>query len=727
MITSAAESSVDPHRALRDDVRLLGELLGETLRRQEGQPLFERVERVRALAKRTRVSAADGFETLSAELRAMPVESVLPIARSFAHFLNLANVAEQHHRVRRRRAYQRDPRARPQPASIEEALPRLLSSGVSRDALHRAVCSLGIELVVTAHPTEIMRRSLQHKYRRIADALADLDHSDVTCLERETLIETLRREITAAWETEEVRRERPSPLDEVRSALAVFEETLWDALPLYCRSLDRTLRQSTGRGLPIEAAPIRFGSWIGGDRDGNPFVTPEVTRSACLMARWTGLSLYAKEIEQLRFDLSMSDATPELLSHVDGAHEPYRALLRSLQQRVEASRRLIEELLRATPVSGGTVAPIEHAGRPGFTWEPETFEPVSEFMEPLLLCHRSLHATGNGIIADGRLTDVLRRMAAFGLTLVRLDVRQEAERHTEAVDAITRALGLGEYRLWTEERRVDFLVNVLSQGRKLTPARVPTTARVAEVLDTFRMMAAVHPESLGAYIITMAGKPSDVLAVELLQREAGVNAAAPGGSTLRDCARPSRRRGHDRCAAVDPVVPRSRHAERGSTGGDGRLFRLGEGRRAARRGVGALQGAGIDRRNQPRARRAGDAFPRPRWQRRPRRRSDTPGDPLAAPGIHRRHAPSHRAGRDDSGQVRPSGNRAAHARGLHDGNARGHARRAGAGRAGVASRDGAVVGKRARGVSPHRLRRPALPRLLPRRDARSRARCDAHW
>ncbi len=518
---SATENTHDPHRALRDDVRLLGELLGDTLRRQEGQPLFERVERVRALAKRTRVSSADGFETLAGELRAMPVESALPIARSFAHFLNLANVAEQHHRVRRRRAYQRDPRARPQPASIEEALPRLLSGGVSPDALHRAVCSLGIELVVTAHPTEIMRRSLQHKYRRIADALADLDHGDVTCLERETLVETMRREITAAWETEEVRRERPSPLDEVRSALAVFEETLWDALPLYCRSLDRTLRQCTGRGLPLDAAPIRFGSWIGGDRDGNPFVTPEVTRSACLMSRWTGLSLYAKEIEQLRFELSMSDATPELRAQVEGAHEPYRALLRALQQRVDASRRHIEELLRAVPAAA-TVAPGGYASRPGFTWEPEMFEPVSEFMEPLLLCHRSLHATGNGIIADGRLTDVLRRMAAFGLTLVRLDVRQEAERHTEAVDAITRTLGLGEYRCWTEERRVDFLVNVLTHGRKLTPARMPTTPRVAEVLDTFRMMAAVHPESLGAYVITMAGKPSDVLAVELLQREAGI-------------------------------------------------------------------------------------------------------------------------------------------------------------------------------------------------------------
>ncbi len=507
----------DPHKALRDDVRLLGELLGETLRRQEGQPLFERVERVRALAKRARHAPgdADGFETLAAELRAMPVVAALPIARSFAHFLNLANVAEQHHRVRRRRAYQRDPRAKPQPASLEETLPRLGSAGVPPDDLHRAVCALRIELVVTAHPTEIMRRSLQHKYRQIADGLAGLDHSDATCLERETCIETMRREITAAWETEEVRRERPSPLDEVRSALAVFEENVWDALPQFCRTLDRTLRQSTGRGLPLDAAPIRFGSWIGGDRDGNPFVTPEVTRSACLMARWTGLTLYAKEIEQLRFELSMSDATPELMDRVEGAHEPYRALLRAVQQRLEAARADVEALLRATATS-------RERGYTGFTWEPEIFDPASEVVDPLLLCHRSLYATGNGIIADGRLTDVLRRLAAFGLTLVRLDVRQEAERHTEAIDAITRALGLGEYACWSEQRRVEFLTSVLALGRRVTPARLAANPRVTEVFDTFRVMTAIHQESLGAYVITMASRPSDVLAVELLQREAGV-------------------------------------------------------------------------------------------------------------------------------------------------------------------------------------------------------------
>lgn len=514
---SIAAATTDPHKALRDDVRLLGELLGETLRRQEGAPLFSRVERVRALAKRGRsVSEHERFEPLAGELRAMPVAAALPIARAFAHFLNLANIAEQYHRVRRRRAYQRDPRARPQPASIEETLPRLLSSGVSPDLLYRTVTGLGIELVMTAHPTEIMRRSLQHKYRRIADALAELDNADVTCLERESLIDTLRREITAAWETEEVRRERPSPLDEVRSALAVFEETLWDALPQFCRSLDRTLKHVAGRGLPIDAAPIRFGSWIGGDRDGNPFVTPEVTRRACLMARWTGLALYAKEVEQLRFELSMSDASTELRDRVEGAHEPYRALLRALQQRIDAARQKIENLLRPTPEE---IGPADFTG---YTWEPEQFDSLDEFREPLLLCHRSLHATGNGIIADGRLTDVLRRMAAFGITLVRLDVRQEAERHTEAVDAITRALGLGEYACWTEARRVDFLTHVLAQERRLTPQGMVTSRRVAEVLATFRIMAAIHPESLGAYIITMAGKPSDVLAVELLQREAGV-------------------------------------------------------------------------------------------------------------------------------------------------------------------------------------------------------------
>ena len=500
----------DPHKPLRDDVRLLGELLGDTLRQAEGDAHFERVERVRALAKgrRTAADGRDDFDALASELRAMPVDAALPVARSFAHFLNLANIAEQHHRMRRRRALQRDPAGRPQQASIEEVLPRLLAEGVSPERLHDTVCRMRVELVMTAHPTEIMRRTLQHKYNLIATALGELDRLDLTREERDTLLETMRREITGAWRTHEVRRERPSPLDEVRSAMAVFEETLWNAVPRFCRSLDRTLLRVTGRRLPLDAAPIRFGSWIGGDRDGNPSVTPQVTRHACLMARWTALSLYERELEQLRFELSMHVATPELQARAQTTQEPYRVVLRELQQRLEATRRAAEREL--TPYT-----PPQPVDTPLLEFD-------DDFAEPLRLCDRSLRSTGHDIIADGRLADILRRIAAFGLALVRLDVRQEAALHAETIDAISRHLGLGGYAAWSEERRIEFLLNLLGQDRRLPLSGLQATAKVTEVLDTFRMLSTIPRDSLGAYVITQAGRASDVLAVELLQREGGL-------------------------------------------------------------------------------------------------------------------------------------------------------------------------------------------------------------
>jgi phosphoenolpyruvate carboxylase len=513
-----AASASDPQKALRDDVRLLGEILGATLRRQEGDALFARVERVRALAKERRAgdrreSAAD-VDALAAELAGMPVDDAVPVARAFAHFLNLANVAEQHHRVRRRRAYQRDARARPQPGSIEEALPRLLSA-VSPDRLYDAAVSLGIELVVTAHPTEIMRRTLQQKYRRIAELLAERDRSDLTPLERETVLESLAREITAAWETDEVRRERPSPLDEVRSALTVFEETLWDVVPAYLRSFDRTLRRVTGRSLPLDACPIRFGSWIGGDRDGNPNVTPDVTRRACLMARWTAVSLYTREIDLLRNELSMNDASAELVARVGAVHEPYRALLRDVHRRLDATRLWIEQQLTLRPDQ-----PVWTAADP---IPPGVYLRVDALADPLRLCHRSLVETGNAIIASGRLADVLRRVAVFGLTLVRLDIRQDAARHTAAIDAITRRIGRGRYADWSEDERIRFLIETLESGRQVTPPDLEADAEVADVLATMRTIAGLPPDSLGAYVITMASRVSDVLAVAFLQHEAGVD------------------------------------------------------------------------------------------------------------------------------------------------------------------------------------------------------------
>jgi phosphoenolpyruvate carboxylase len=496
----------DPHKPLRQDVRFLGELLGDTLRAHVGEPFFDTVEQVRATAKAAHGEAGD-FSTLAAMLRRLPVDSAIPLARAFTHFLNLGNVAEQHHRIRRRRAYQRDAAAPPQRGSCDETFARLIDGGIAPERLHNAVSALRIELVLTSHPTEVLRRTLIHKYNRIAGLLESRDRPDLTLPEREETDASLRREVEATWETDETRDERPTPLDEVRGGLIVFEQSLWDALPRFLRSVDRALVAATGRGLPLDAAPVRFGSWIGGDRDGNPNVTPEVTRKACLLARWMAADFYLTEINALRGELSMTRASGALRQRVGDAREPYRALLRDVRANLTATRAWIEASLEQ-----GRDVPLPD----------DACLDAESIAKPLRLCHESLVATGNGLIAGGRLTDLLRRTAVFGVVLARLDIRQESERHTGTLDAITRALQLGSYAEWEEDRRIEFLLRELENPRPLIPADLDPTDEVRDVLETFDAIARIHHESLGAYVITMTHAASDILAVELLQKAAGV-------------------------------------------------------------------------------------------------------------------------------------------------------------------------------------------------------------
>ncbi|MFZ2493336.1 MAG: phosphoenolpyruvate carboxylase [Thermoanaerobaculia bacterium] len=492
-------------RPLRDDVHLLGELLGETLRTHEGVQLFDLVERVRALSKSARAGEEADFQRLAELLETRPTAEALPVARAFAHFLNLANVAEQHHRVRRRRHYQRDAAAPPQPGSFAALFAELREKGVDDERLFDTVTSLGIELVLTAHPTEVARRTLLQKYTRIGGLLAERDRQQLTAAEEKHLVDELRREVASAWTTDEVRHERPTPLDEVKGGLFIFEQTVWDALPRSLRSLDDALRTHTSRPLPLDAAPIRFGSWIGGDRDGNPNVTASVTGDACLLARWVSADLYFREVDALRGELSMRSGSAELPS----VTEPYRAVLRDVRERLLLTRDSIEEAL---------------AQRDGWrTWtEQGAMLSRDELLDPLLRCYRSLHDTRNGIIADGRLLDLIRRVYAFGLTLVRLDVRQDSARHTALLDALTRELGLGSYAEWDEARRQQFLLEELESRRPLIPDGLDLDDDAREDLETFRAIAAIPRDSLGAYVITMASKPSDVLAVALLQKAAGV-------------------------------------------------------------------------------------------------------------------------------------------------------------------------------------------------------------
>jgi len=521
----------DPHKPLREDVRLLGELLGSVLRSHEGQALYDQVERVRALAKGARGGGEADFAVLAAELSRLPVDAALPLSRAFAHFLNLANIAEQQHRVRRRRAHQADPSGQPQRGSCEDSFARLVEAGISRERLHDAVCAVQIELVLTAHPTEISRRTLVQKYNRIASALDRRDRPDLTPLEHDEVVATLLREVMAAWGTEEIRPERPSVLDEVRAGLVVFEQSLWHAVPQYLREADRALHAATGRGLPDDVSPITFGSWIGGDRDGNPNVTPEATWHTTLLHRWMAADLYLREVEALRDELSLGDATPELRDAAGGHREPYRELLRGVRNRLMATRATIESALNAPSLESGRPAPAANrepdhvratTSRLPVGDRATAYERAGELEAVLELCDRSLRATGYGAIADGRLLDLRRRLTVFGLVLARLDIRQDSARHAEALSAITDALGLGRYEEWDEPARIAFLVRELDNRRPLTPRDLQPSETVADTLETFRMIARLPPDSLGAYIITMASRASDVLAVALLQQEAQV-------------------------------------------------------------------------------------------------------------------------------------------------------------------------------------------------------------
>ncbi|MBC3347926.1 phosphoenolpyruvate carboxylase [Pseudomonas sp. SWRI196] len=485
---------------LREDVHLLGELLGNTIREQYGDRFLDKIEQIRKGAKADRRGSMDA--ELSASLNQLGEDELLPVARAFNQFLNLANIAEQYQLIHRREE------SKPAPFEarvLPELLARLRAEGHGAESLARQLGRLEIELVLTAHPTEVARRTLIQKYDAIAAQLAAQDHRDLTSAERAQIHERLQRLIAEAWHTEEIRRTRPTPVDEAKWGFAVIEHSLWQAIPNYLRKADQALHAATGLRLPLEAAPIRFASWMGGDRDGNPNVTAAVTREVLLLARWMAADLYLRDVDHLAAELSMQKASEALRAQAGDSAEPYRAVLKQLRERLRATRNWAHASLKVTTPASADV-----------------LQNNRELLDPLELCYQSLHECGMGVIADGPLLDCLRRAVTFGLFLVRLDVRQDSTRHSAAMTEITDYLGLGRYEDWSEEQRIGFLLEELNNRRPLLPAHFKPSADTAEVLATCREVAAAPAASLGSYVISMAGAASDVLAVQLLLKEAGV-------------------------------------------------------------------------------------------------------------------------------------------------------------------------------------------------------------
>lgn len=487
---------------LREDVHQLGELLGNTISLQHGAAFLDKIERIRKGAKASRRGSSEGAEQLSATLNQLDDDELLPVARAFNQFLNLANIAEQYHRVRRRAPGEPEPF---EDNILADLLQRLSAHGHKGEALARQVGRLDIELVLTAHPTEVARRTLIQKYDAIAEQLAAGDHSDLSPGEREQVKQRLQRLIAEAWHTEEIRRSRPSPVDEAKWGFAVIEHSLWHAIPNVLRKADQVLHSATGLHLPLDAAPIRFASWMGGDRDGNPNVTATITREVLLLARWMAADLYLRDVDNLAAELSMQQASPALLARIGESAEPYRSLLKQLRERLRATRSWAQAALHEQIPAPAAV-----------------LQDNRELLEPLTLCYQSLHECGMGVIADGPLLDCLRRAATFGLFLVRLDVRQDSSRHAAAMSEITDYLGLGRYAEWDEEARLAFLLQELENRRPLLPGHFKPSGETEEVLATCREVARAPAASLGSYVISMAGAASDVLAVQLLLKEAGL-------------------------------------------------------------------------------------------------------------------------------------------------------------------------------------------------------------
>ncbi|KAG8366542.1 hypothetical protein BUALT_Bualt17G0090700 [Buddleja alternifolia] len=302
-------------QGFEDDCRLLGNLLNDVLQREVGPHFMEKLEKTKVLAQSACTMRMAGIEDtaelvekqMAAELSNMSLEDALSLARAFSHYLNLTGIAETHHsRVTKAR------RPAKLSKSCDDTFNQLVHGGVSPDELYDTVCKQVVEIVLTAHPTQINRRTLQYKHIRIAHLLEYNDRPDLGHEDREMLIEDLMREIASIWQTDELRRHQPTPVDEARAGLNIVEQSLWRAVPHYLRRVSNALKKHTGRPLPLTCTPIKFGSWMGGDRDGNPNVTAKVTRSVTLLSRWMAVDLYIREVDSLRFELSMNQCNAKL-------------------------------------------------------------------------------------------------------------------------------------------------------------------------------------------------------------------------------------------------------------------------------------------------------------------------------------------------------------------------------------------------------------------------------
>ncbi len=499
-----------PTKLLRENVRYLGNILGKVIKEQEGQKFFELVEKVRKLSKanKTNVGNKQSYRKVIRTIKNLNPKNTFKLTRAFTHFMNLINLAESIDASRSLNEYENNKKKiNNSNLFIEEIFEDLFNNkNISENKIYNHAKNLNIGIVLTAHPTEVKRRTLIQKYHTITEILEQRDLLKNFPSKIKILDKKLFDELTIVWNTDDLKRVKPSPFDEARWGLAIIEDSLWDTIPKVYRRLNSIFVQNMDKGLPKNFNPIEFGSWMGGDRDGNPNVTAKVTKEVILLSRWEAAKLYEKSLTKIIRSYSMEKCSKTILRAVGKSYEPYRLFLRPLRDKMRRTHRMIEQhLVNKKPLD-----------------QKMLLSEREEILKPLRVVRESLEQNNNENLASGELLDLMRRAKCFGINLARLDIRQESSRHSQLIRELLKRKYNKDYSRFSEYEKIKFLKSKLNSSKNIINKFQFKNRENKEVWNTFNVLSQEPAECLGAYVISMTSSASDILSVSFLQKEAKI-------------------------------------------------------------------------------------------------------------------------------------------------------------------------------------------------------------
>ncbi|HLU22089.1 MAG TPA: phosphoenolpyruvate carboxylase [Bacillaceae bacterium] len=520
--------TIDHNAKLRSDVKKLGNILGEILIHHGGMELFNKVETIRELTKTLRKEYnQETYNQLKNEISSLEPPMRQYVIRAFSIYFHLINIAEQNHRIRRRKQYLLEENSY-QKYSLEDAVSRVKEYDLSKDVLEEVLNDLSIELIITAHPTEATKRSVLEIQKRISNILIQLDSNNLTKKDRINLEDSLFNEVTALWQTDELRHRKPKVLDEVRNGLYYFDETLFDIIPSVHEELELQLNETfTDHKFEVPNF-LHFGSWIGGDRDGNPNVTTDITWTTLNLQRELVLKKYDESLVELmkRFSQSTNrvEVSKELIESVVKEEQNYLQEEERWQIDSEIYRRKFAIIIKR----------IREVGKSNVG-----YRTAEEFLNDLLQVKNSaeMHQPLNHRLKAIR--RLIRQVELFGFHLATLDIRNHSGEHEAAVNEMLRAVGIADnYSAMSEAEKQATLQNVLTDPRPLLLFEGGYTKETEEVIKVFKMIRNAHKEfgkrSIEVYLISMTQAPSDLLEVLVLAKEAGIYRLHADGTVESD-------------------------------------------------------------------------------------------------------------------------------------------------------------------------------------------------